>query len=215
MYKQTTFEDLLGITFLPEFQAGIMPCNSPDGRLTAPSLPPACPVSHSAQQESNSEKQTNATSCRISSTLLSSAISKQFLASKFQPPCDTAGSMTYAMKWSEKTTPSGRLYSQQQAKVDRISDSDCTGWPTPNVLPASNDVNLQCSGDGRATPNKLGWAAALASFGLTQTGFTAETKSTGQLNPALSRWLIGLPESWCIAAIQASRLMPTTRKKRG
>jgi site-specific DNA-cytosine methylase len=50
--------------------------------------------------------------------------------------------------------------------------------------------------------------------GLTQTGYIAETKSTGQLNPALSRWLMGFPEEWDIAAIQASRLMPTTRKKR-
>lgn len=55
---------------------------------------------------------------------------------------------------------------------------------------------------------------ALSMIGQNQTGYTAETKSTGQLNPALSRWLMGFPEEWDIAAIQASRLMPTTRKKR-
>jgi hypothetical protein len=36
-------------------------------------------------------------------------------------------------------------------------------------------------------------------------GYSAEIKSTGQLNPALSRWLMGLPEAWCIAAIQSLR----------
>jgi hypothetical protein len=50
--------------------------------------------------------------------------------------------------------------------------------------------------------------------GATQTGYIAETKSTGQLNPALSRWLMGFPKEWCEAAIAAKSLMPTTRKKR-
>ena len=31
-------------------------------------------------------------------------------------------------------------------------------WPTPNACKASNDLNLNCSGDGREKPNKLGWA---------------------------------------------------------
>ncbi len=33
--------------------------------------------------------------------------------------------------------------------------------------------------------------------GLIQTGFTAETTTTGQLNQELSRWLMGYPEEWC------------------
>ena len=33
-------------------------------------------------------------------------------------------------------------------------------WPTPNALPATSDLSFRCSGDGRAKPNKLGWAVA-------------------------------------------------------
>jgi len=35
-------------------------------------------------------------------------------------------------------------------------------WPTPTSAHAGNDTNLTCSGDGRTTPNKLGWAAAIS-----------------------------------------------------
>ena len=118
------------------------------------------------------------------------------------------------------------------------------GWATPNTMdtmPARSDEALAraklkggCSNlkdqiplAGFATPRATKNTPAqredftpnlamnaLSMIGLTPTGYTAEMKSTGQLNPALSRWLMGFPEEWDIAAIQASRLMPTTRKKR-
>jgi len=91
--------------------------------------------------------------------------------------------------------------------------TDIAGWATPNcmgTMPQRSDEALAkakqkagCCNLKDQIPN-----------GQTQTGYIAETKSIGQLNPALSRWLMGFPEEWDIAAIQASRLMPTTRKKR-
>lgn len=38
------------------------------------------------------------------------------------------------------------------------SGSFSSRWPTPNAAKASDDLTLTCSGDGRSTPNKLGWA---------------------------------------------------------
>ena len=40
-------------------------------------------------------------------------------------------------------------------------ENGCGLWPTPNAAKAGNDVGLKCSGDGRAKPNKLGWAVGL------------------------------------------------------
>ena len=37
-------------------------------------------------------------------------------------------------------------------------------WPTPNASMVSNNSDLQCSGDGRTTPNKLGWASAMTAW---------------------------------------------------
>lgn len=49
---------------------------------------------------------------------------------------------------------------QRGSKGDLMLPSMAAQWPTPNSLQASNDTSLQCSGDGRENPNKLGWAVA-------------------------------------------------------
>lgn len=87
-------------------------------------------------------------------------------------------------------------------------------WPTPNALPATSDLNLRCSGDGRTKPNKLGWAVAEA---LRPTPCARDYKGVGrsrfdrtgskageclpqvvggQLNPDWVEWLMGWPIGW-------------------
>ncbi|ALD78811.1 Methyltransferase [Citrobacter portucalensis] len=72
-----------------------------------------------------------------------------------------------------------------------------TGWPTPQVNYITNATTVQMSGDGRETPNKIGWAASLCGplrltvFGEIRTGSHVEMANGVQLNPAHSRWLSG------------------------
>jgi hypothetical protein len=54
----------------------------------------------------------------------------------------------------------------------------------------------------------LGRQCRLADSGQTQTGSPAETKSIGQLNPALSRWLMGLPPAWDDCAVTGTPSSP-------
>jgi hypothetical protein len=64
---------------------------------------------------------------------------------------------------------------------------------------------------GRVRLDQLPRQAQLAVSGVPQTGGTEEIKSTGQLNPAYSRWLMGFPKEWDDCAVMAT---PLSRKLR-
>jgi hypothetical protein len=77
-------------------------------------------------------------------------------------------------------------------------------WPTPTT----------CDGKGGGTnPHNradiLKHAVLLTASGAPQSGCTASTKGSGQLNPAHSRWLMGLPPDWDDCAAMVTR---STRK---
>ena len=74
-----------------------------------------------------------------------------------------------AMVWA---TPTATPPFQQNVPSDWVSGKYAQGgsplsyqatklWQTPAASHAANDTTLQVSGDGRETPNKLGWQAAM------------------------------------------------------
>lgn len=79
--------------------------------------------------------------------------------------------------------------------------------PTPNAAKAGNDVTLMCSGDGRQTPNKLGWAVAQRMWesasdhkGSSQPGQRkrqlSEVVAGYKLNPDWVGRMMGFPDGW-------------------
>jgi hypothetical protein len=137
----------------------------------------------------------------------------------------TSGQEDGLGEFSETWPPSGIMRSgrtfQRPPWALPISEAASGLWPTPNSCKASNDIRLNCSGDGRKRPNKLGWAVSAervptptatmfkgsSPASLTRkSGKSRErdrldhwlqsTEGTGDLNPEWVGWLMGFPEGW-------------------
>jgi len=185
-------------TSSPASADGALHCASLDGQRTNPSGPDPVLANLSPRQAKEAGLLTSGTCGPRSTTSSASASLQSSLESKLQALLPLPGSTLYEMTWKERVTPLGLRICALRASARDTSDNESGGWPTPS---ANEDAAGSLNGN-------MQWMLTHEAKHRDPIGYAAAK----QLNPALSRWLMGFPAAWDSCGLTAMRLSLKSRR---
>lgn len=184
MSHLTIYEGSRNAISSQESECGRTPCVAQDGLMISPCGPAPALASLSARQAKALGLLTSGTYGPRSSISLASAALALSLVSRFQARTASVGSTLYKLTWKTRDTPARRQIYALRASALRTSDSDCTGWPTPN---ASNVKNAYQDWEKVMARKNAGRQSNLQDFACL-TGWTTPTFNAN-LHPETKRGL--------------------------
>jgi hypothetical protein len=123
------------------------------------------------------------------------------LENRLRATMDVNGSPEYVLTWKEWDMKSGPPICALRASGRRTSDSDCTGWPTPNSGPQNDNDSMwmhrreelkKKHGNGNGFGLTLGQAAQLAGWPTPMAGTPAKNGNNAAGNNDSSRKTVAL-----------------------
>jgi hypothetical protein len=124
----------------------------------------------------------------------------------------TLGMASQLASWPTPTVDDSGNVTRDSGQFQSLTrTSALASWATPNCMDHLTSGNLEARKTKGGCVN-LKDHAPLTVSGPTQSGSLAATEKPGQLNPAFSRWLMGLPPEWDDCAVTAMQSLPRKRR---
>ena len=182
----TICEATPSVTSSPALESGLTLSDWLESETIAPCGPALVRVNLSARQAKEAGLLTSGTYGPHGSILFENAGLASFLESRLRAKMASHGSTLFALTCKERVTPAGAAIFALRASARRISDNDCSSWPTPKASDCQGGRTTETAGGGNSHLDRdvkmVGWATPTSQDAASSRNATATRSEGAQFN---------------------------------